>query len=343
MNKYRTHLIIDYLDSINIRNLEFDGFNLTLLPEPSKHFWQSNEGGNIRIFSKSRVDKYNNTEDIPENELIIHSENEHKAEDILSAIYCGILLAYPEPTIINKTTLITEYDIQKNEWYQEKPFSDYYKRLENTGFGCKVAMIAMKYKEVRYAIEKYKVSIELDSFSPNSAHPKYGSLFENYPIKYEYHTRSAFAIISAFSVVEELGLEIRSSSKNPRFIDSEKGIWNPKVYNNLTARLNKIGIKNDLTIDWIYRGKPTEIEKIIKPFFGKDSEWVKYGKNVRDKSLTFPEAIHNASYLRNFIAAHKFNELTKYISPYDVFNVQGLARKLVLYKMGLWETMLNEK
>jgi hypothetical protein len=87
----------------------------------------------------------------------------------------------------------------------------------------------------------------------------------------------------------------------------------------------------------------TRIENEIKPYFGYDSKWQTYGDEVRDKTLTFPEAIHNASYLRNFIAAHKFNELTQYISPYDVFNTQNLARILILRKYGFWSNLSSKK
>lgn len=129
---------------------------------------------------------------------------------------------------------------------------------------------------------------------------------------------------------KELGLDIRSSNKKLRFTNNETGEWNSIVLSDINKRLNDSGITSDKTFDWIYRGKPTSIEKEIKPFFGFDSKWIVYGEDVRDQTLTFPEAIHNASYLRNFIAAHKFNELTQCISPYDVFNIQSLARELIL-------------
>ncbi|WP_029034967.1 hypothetical protein [Salinimicrobium terrae] len=196
-------------------------------------------------------------------------------------------------------------------------------------------------RDESYALEKLKISLELLSFSPQSADPMYGQIFDHYAFEKQNHTRAAFAIIAAFSAIEELGLEIRSSAKNPRFLNSEKGQWNPKVLKNVLLRLEKKGIKESDTFDWIFRGEQTAIEKNIKPYFGIDSEWIKYGEKVRDKTLTFPEALHNASYLRNYIAAHKFKELTEFISPYDVFNVQMLARKLILESLGLWQTMLG--
>ncbi|MFD1294962.1 hypothetical protein ACFQ5N_14050 [Lutibacter holmesii] len=342
MKKFRTHLIVDLKDSTIIENLIFEYMELLLLTESSNSFFSSKDGmrQSFYTYGKSTEDITPN-DDIPLNELIIIADNEEKAEDLLSLIHCGILLAYPEPGLTNNFTFLKEYKESENEWYKEKPFIKHYQKIENIGFGCIVANKAIKSKQLCYAIEKYKVSLDLNSFTPHSANPRYGQVFEHYDVKHNYHTRGAFAIISAFSVIEELELEIRSSNKNPRFLNTETGEWNPKVLENIEKRLEKSEIDSKLTFDWIYRGNPTRIEQDIKPFFGFDSEWVKYGAEVRDKTLTIPEAIHNVSYLRNFIAAHKFRELTQYISPYDIFNTQTLARLLILRKMKLWETMLE--
>jgi len=46
---------------------------------------------------------------------------------------------------------------------------------------------------------------------------------DNYNVKHQSHTRYALAIISAFSVIEELELEVCSSSKKHRFINKNTG------------------------------------------------------------------------------------------------------------------------
>jgi hypothetical protein len=273
--------------------------------------------------------------------LIIETETQEIADDFISVIQSGILLAFPEASIIDSFVFAIEYS-KSNDWvYQGETFFSHLKKFDDVVFGCLVTNRVLGNNQLVYALEKYKTSLHLTSFNPLSANPKYKQVFNNYSFKREYHTKAAFAIITAFSVIEELGLEIRSSQKNPRFIDNEKGEWNPDVLQNLTNRLEQNSLKADMTFDWIYRGNPTRIEQNIKPYFGYDSEWTKYGEDVRDKTLTLPEAIHNASYLRNYIAAHKFNELTQYISPYDVFNVQSLSRILIIRTLGLWDEMTN--
>ncbi|MBT3421764.1 MAG: hypothetical protein HN431_03060 [Bacteroidetes bacterium] len=181
------------------------------------------------------------------------------------------------------------------------------------------------------------MSLELASFTPHSANPKYGQVFENFDHKRRYHVQAAHAIMLAFAAIEELQLEVRSSSKRKRFLDNEKGIWNPIVLEDVNQRLEKIGIREDDNIDWVYRGDSTEVHKSMAPQFGYDSDFQEWHEDVKDKTLTFAEALHNASYLRNFFAAHKFQELSQYLSPYDVYNVQDLARTLILHKVELWE------
>jgi hypothetical protein len=341
MTNFRTHLIINLKDSKLVDTLDFSETNFTLeyRPEPTNCYWEVEKGEIYYTGGKDLLEDFSDRVEYPQNELIINAENEDIAENALSLLKGGILLAYPNPSTTLLKLFVSEFKETDSEYY--KKGTNYFQKIENIGFGCQILEKIINNKECCYALEKYKVSLELYSFSPHSADPMYGQVFDHYNYKKQTHTRSAFAIISAFSVIEELGLEIRSSAKNPRFLNPEKGEWNPKVLENIQRRLNSIGIENTWDFDWIFRGEQTKVEKDFKPYFGYDSEWTKYGDKVRDKTLTFPEAIHNASYLRNFIASHKFKELTEFISPYDVFNLQCLARKLILENLGFWKMMLG--
>jgi hypothetical protein len=341
MTKFRTHLILNLKHSKLVDTLNFSETNFTLeyLPEPTNCYWEIDKHETYYARGKDFLKDFSDIVEYPQNELIITAENEDIAENALSLLKGGILLAFPTPNTTLLDLYITEFKDKDSDFY--KNHTKYFQKIENVGFGCQVLEKIINNKECSYALEKYKVSLELYSFSPHSADPMYGQVFDHYTYKKQTHTRSAFAIISAFSAIEELGFEIRSSAKNPRFLNPEKGEWNPKVLNNIENRLSNIGIDKTSTFDWIFRGDKTKVEKDFKPYFGYDSEWTKYREGVRDKTLTFPEALHNASYLRNFIASHKFKELTEFISPYDVFNVQSLARKLILESLGMWEIMLG--
>lgn len=342
MARFRTHLIINLKDSKLVDNLDFSetDFTLEYLPEPTNCYFELDKGEIYYNRGKDFLDDFSGRIEYPQNELIINAENEDIADNALSLLKGGILLALPTPKITSLELFVNEYEEYDSDYYKQG--SNNYQKIENIGFGCKLLEKIIHDKECCYALEKYKLSLELHSFSPHSADPIYGQVFDHYDFKKQTHTRSAFAIISAFSVIEELGLEIRSSAKNPRFLNPDKGEWNPKVLDNVQSRLSNIGIDKISTFNWIFRGEQTKVEKDFKPYFGYDSEWTEYRDNVRDKTLTFAEAIHNASYLRNFIASHKFNELTEFISPYDVFNLQCLARKLILERLGVWEIMLGK-
>jgi hypothetical protein len=338
MKRYRSHLILSNRDSNLIKSLDFDNYkiDLEISPEPTGTFWKSIDGRS-ESWSKEPKETPPSKDTIPADELIIIAENEGIAEDVLSTIKGGILLAYPDFNNFPLAADLNSVDEIPFKIYKDEYFRRYYKKVDSAGYGCRVLKEAYDIAEFQYAIEKFKLSLKINSMTPHSANPKYGQMFEHYDLDKSYHTSGAFAITAAFSVVEELGLEVRSSSKNPRFIESEKGKWNPSVLNDIEERLKKIGVSKKDTFDWIFRGDKTEVEKDLNPYFGYDSEWTKLNEEVRDKTLTFPEAIHNLSYLRNFISSHKFRKLTQYISPYDIFNAQSLARNLILRSLGLWK------
>lgn len=338
MKKFRSHLILFHRDSCLIKSLNFDNheIDLEISSEPTGTFWKSTDGRS-ESWHKEHQKSPPFDGDVPADELIIIAENEGIAEDVLSTIKGGILLAYPDFNNFPLTADLNSVEEIPTELYTDDFFRKYYKQIDHVGYGCRVLKEAYGNAELQYAIEKFKLSLKTNSMTPHSANPKYGQMFEHYDHDKSYHTSGAFAIIAAFSVVEELGLEVRSSSEKHRFIDNEKGVWNPEVLKNINDRLGEIGITNEDTFDWIFRGEKTKIEKDLKPYFGYDSEWTKLDEVVRDKTLTFPEAIHNLSYLRNFIASHKFRTLTQFISPYDIFNAQSLARNLILRSLELWK------
>lgn len=335
MKSFRTFCIVSLADTEKLNSLLGSEKILLFKPDPTERHWQSTDGKSMTEFTFAGLGQQPPADQILQNEVLFLVEEVDAAENMISTIHGGMLLGYPHPFLTDTTfdiqDLSPEFDdaLCSNKWYSQK-----FRRHDNFYFGILVWQIARADNVLLYTIEKYKLSLSLDSFTPHSANPKYGQLFENYNAEYSYHTKAAFAIIAAFSAIEEMGLEIRSSAQKPRFLDNNSGKWNPVVLSDSNKRLEEIGIKDTERIDWIFRGKPTKVEEELKPYFGEDSEWVD-GESVRDKSLSFPEAIHNASYLRNFIASHKFNELTAFISPYDVFNMQNLVRRLLLNKLGL--------
>jgi len=145
------------------------------------------------------------------------------------------------------------------------------------------------------------------------------------------HVVFAHAIVSAYSVIETLGLEIRASAINPSRI---AGTWNPIVLQELENRLDAAGVDLTETLLWVVRGPKRRIETRRAVAVLKPARWA--GWSVRDAEVQITDAIAYADWLRDRVASHGVKSLTTALSPYDVTNVQHLARRLFLESVGFW-------
>lgn len=178
---------------------------------------------------------------------------------------------------------------------------------------------------------KYKHSI-LKYLFACSQHSNYLVHLDPFKTSYEKlsrspldHIRFSYAILPLYSILEELGLEIRASGKNPSKI---KGAWNPTVKADLENRLISAKINLNNKAYWNLRSRPTNIHPTDKlQLIGKAS-WAKY--SVRDSKIEIIDAIAYCSWLRSKILAHKLNNDFLSISVYDVANVNFLIRQILL-------------
>ena len=164
-------------------------------------------------------------------------------------------------------------------------------------------------------------------------------VFQKHSSEFSSHVGTSIAINLAFSAIQELGLDVKSNSQNPRWLDKEKFIWNPDVLKNLKNRLEDTGIDPDRSIDWVVRGEKSEVD--VHPIRDTLTEYSD-GAEVRDLELSLPDAINACEYLRNFMTAHAFSSSTPLLGPYEVFNTQQVARFLTLSKCGLWNVWTDE-
>ncbi|KTD83579.1 hypothetical protein [Paenibacillus etheri] len=334
---FATHIIISPQDATYIRNLEHnDDFHFDFRDDPSFSNWETESGDSISNqieLSHEQIAIYQSKYTIAK-ELLIIAKSIEIAENVMNLVEGGMILGYP--SLLNNSTPQFCYEVTDDKIIT----SSYLKQSANERglFGCLIALFSWKHEELIYSIEKFRFSISLDYFTPHSSHPRYGMMFSNSPSNYRSHVTAGYALFAAYSIIEELGLEIRSSSKKQRFLENQ---WNPIVKEDIVKRLEKVGVTDEDTIYWLQRGESTEFQIDIKPKFGVDSEYNIYD-GVRDLKLKIYEALHYASYIRNFYIAHKFSKITKYISPYDVNNTQSLARFLLLNRFGLWKMNLDE-
>ena len=65
---------------------------------------------------------------------------------------------------------------------------------------------------------------------------------------------------------------------------------------------------------------------------GERPSWAGY--SVRDRMINVVDAVHRASILRSRVSSHRMHSLTRSLTIYDVVNVQGLARSLLMDALG---------
>ena len=128
MGIYRTHLIVDKKDSLTISKLKLARIKLILKEEPSSCFWDVDGGTIITHYSSPKKPVVSNLSAIPMMELLIEAESEETAENLLSLIHGGILLAYPEPSNTLNFVHLIEYKENDNKLYNEQPFFSYLKK-----------------------------------------------------------------------------------------------------------------------------------------------------------------------------------------------------------------------
>jgi hypothetical protein len=196
---------------------------------------------------------------------------------------------------------------------------------------CLLAARASRCRSLQYALIKYRLSTRLFSVPVRDLEPYRAEhlRLSSFP---DDHVTFSTAITVAYSAIEDLGLELRASASKPSRIN---GQWNPVVKKELEERLSADGVAIAEPILWTIRGSKTKIqEKRPVPTQAK-ARWA-VGPAVRDSYFAVIDAIAYASWLRSKIAAHAAQGLTRSLSPYDVSNVQHLARRLILEVTALW-------
>jgi hypothetical protein len=195
---------------------------------------------------------------------------------------------------------------------------------------CAIAARCSRKRSTAYALAKYKFSVTQFGIPIRDLAPYADGDFRPSPFP-EDHVAFAHAIISAYSVLEELGLEIRASQQTPSTVN---GDWNPVVLNELLGRLRDARINVGETLSWSLRGPRRRLEAAHELRVAGREPW--YGGRVHDSTVKVFDAIAYSSWLRSAVASHKFRDLAALVSPYDVANVQHLARRLLLEVFGFW-------
>lgn len=279
---------------------------------------------------------------LPDSSMVQGREVMIEAKDISNAIRASKLIFASLILIDSYIFMIDEIpavipilDNEENKEYSPKIYN--FKRPD-IPLACMIACKASFRKSYSYALFKYRLGCYLHS----------NAIIDLDPIHSPYYEISPFiddkiimgqTIILFYSVVEELGLEIRASDQNPSFINGE---WNPEVKGELEMRLKKSGININDESYWNLRSTPTKIERNLrkqkKLRLLDKAQWA-YGY-TRDSKIKVVDAILLTSWMRSHVVSHKLSksdDLINSISIYDVANANHLARRLLLERLGYWD------
>jgi hypothetical protein len=148
------------------------------------------------------------------------------------------------------------------------------------------------------------------------------------------HVHLASAISLAYSAIEQLDFGVKASHENPSKMPD--GSWNPTARKDLQQRLQSRKIDIIEPQLWTLRGPPTPIERRKSPPSSRSpSRW--RNPEVRDRDLDLLDCISLAGWFRNNLGFHGLSsKLAPHLTIYDVFNVQHVARRLIMASVGLW-------
>jgi|GEM_PF-747018 len=271
-------------------------------------------------------------------EVVLHASSWASAQRALNLIHGCHQLVRGDPDVFD-IHLIANNN-QQPDWMDEDERKALLMKIYGTSdfpLACAVAAKASRRRRWVYAVAKYKFSVSLYSVHHVDLEPwKSPHLaVSSFPGD---HVMFAHAIISAYSVVEDLGLMMRASFKKPSQVN---GKWSPVVKQGLEKRLIESGVDLGETLLWTARGGKRRIESRRPLPSGSKAPWS--GWIVRDSEIPVVDAIAYAEWLRSTVASHGVKNLTQVLSPYDVINVQHVARRLLLETLGFWRWREKER
>lgn len=275
-------------------------------------------------------------------EVVIITKEPTTAANVQSLIYGGILLMCGDNETTEPPSVQTIRSSRSGIFrarndgkgvisVSKVPLANVLQYSSFVRFGCECAYRAWDDVAFRFAVERFKTSLGLCWLPPEAASPRYGRAYRHNSI-YEW-TRAALAIVAAYGAIEELGLGILGASKDtPRKLGDG---WHPQVKEKTERELAALGVDVGAKVTWIMRGPCTHLQRELwprTPARRADYSWLGYPIKaaVRDREVAVIDALQYCSWMRNCVAAHKFADCVNDISPYEVYNVQKLARDLLL-------------
>jgi hypothetical protein len=267
-------------------------------------------------------------------EVVIHAASHATAQRVSDLILASLSLVGGMPPIKESSYEVHPIGKAPGEprrlTFERHP--DEFFSTHDIPLACLVAAKASFRRAHVYALAKYHLAIRLHSNWPVDVDPAHSEHTRLSPLP-EHHVRFACAIMVSYSVLEELGLEIRASANKPSFIS---GRWNPPVKEDLEQRLDRAGVDLGEPIYWNVRGTPTVVERKSHKKIQLRSRAPWAYRTVRDCAIPLVDAIAVTDWIRDRVTAHKLRKHVASLSVYDIDNAHHLARRMLLESLGFW-------
>lgn len=276
-------------------------------------------------------------------EFIIAAKSFDIAQEVLYNVFCSCCLINASLTYEHEPHFAHEFGTidkvkMKNSDVINNRVDGFCDNLVHLYFH--IACLASQNCKIANSIVKYQLSAEIYSQNYKDIHEEITWKTTDYTYV---QMRFAYAIIAAYSIIEELGLHVNvNKSKDHRSI-LDNGEWDPAVLDDLINRLKLANIKIEEDIPWLIRGDATKIETNRPIKTTKAAEWAdppdykdEFFIKIKDGYVFLPDSINHISFLRSRIASHSVGERIKDLSVFDVANAQYLSRRLILESIGLW-------
>ena len=177
------------------------------------------------------------------------------------------------------------------------------------------------------AICKYHVAQEIFSLHPLALHPSQEPI--NITTVLTENIRIANVVVDCYSILEELGLQIKLDSKNESSVSNDGKSWNPAILDKLKGTLKSNNINPDSSIPWLCRNGITRPFKDMIVEVGNPCEW-NDGDAIKDFNIIITDAILELSYMRSRLASHGLNDRVLKLTIYDAENSFNLSRIILL-------------
>lgn len=271
-------------------------------------------------------------------EILVHASSWVSAQRALDLIHGCHQLVRGDPNLFD--IHLIAHNAKEPDWMeleQRRELVDNTYSTVDLPLACAVAAKASRRRHWVYAVAKYKFSLWLYSVHHMDMEPHFMPHLSVSKFPGD-HVLFCHAIISAFAAIEDLGLNVPAGHGRPSRIGDD---WNPEVKADLERRLRAAGVDLVEKFLWTVRGPRRKIEKSRPVPSLSKARW-SVGP-VRDCEVHITDAIAYASWLRDRVAAHTVKDLTRVLSPYDVVNVQDVARRLLLEALGFWRWHEKER